>query len=117
MSGIEELIGEDGQLKPEVVSRAKALITNIATLCAEEEPAVVLFVLEAAMTEQIAMFTPPLGDLFRSMMKAYKHKAAVLIQMVEMLKAGGIGMEELMALGDEAETSETPQAEVPESGI
>ena len=117
MSGIEELIGEDGQLKPEVVGRAKVLITNIATLCADEDPAIVLFVLEAAMTENIAMYAPPLGDLFRSMMKAYKHKAAALIQMVELLKAGGVSLEELMALKDEDEEVETPQAEVPDAGI
>src|SRR5277367_2974190 len=111
MSGIEELIGEDGQLKPEVVGRAKVLITNIATLCADEEPAIVLFVLEAAMTEQIAMFAPPLGELFRSMMQAYKHKASVLIQMVEMLKNEGVGMDEIMKLGEDDEV------EVPDSGI
>ena len=113
MQGIEALLGEDGQLKPEVVARAKVLITGIATLCADEEPAIVLFVLEAAMTENISMFAPPLGDLFRSMMQAYKHKAAVLIQMVEMLKNEGVGLDELMKLGAE----DDEEVEVPDSGI
>lgn len=111
MVGIETMLGEDGQLKPEVVARAKELITNIALLCKDEEPAIVLFVLEAAMSEQIAMFAPPLGDLFRSMMQAYKHKAAVLISMVEMLKNEGVGLDDLMRLGSELDEAEiTPES-------
>src|SRR5271154_2520176 len=111
---MEKLMDENGQIKPEIMGRAKVLTTNIAELCKDEEPVVVLFVLEAAMTAHISDFAPPLADLFRSMMKAYKQKAAVLFQMVELLKAGGIGMEELMALGGEAESPGTPHAEVPD---
>jgi hypothetical protein len=96
MSELETILGEDGQIKPEIVERAKGLIANIAELVKGEEPAVVLFVLEAALTEQIAMYAPPLGELFRSMMKAYKHKAAALISIVEMIKNSGVSLEELM---------------------
>ena len=65
-----QLVGEDGNIKPEIMERATALIAGIAELCKEEEPAVVLFVLEAALTEQINMFAPPLSESFTQMMKA-----------------------------------------------
>ena len=95
-----QLVGEDGNIKPEIMERATGLIANIAELCKDEEPAVVLFVLEAALTEQISIFAPPLGDLFTQMMRAYKGKAAMLLSVLEMLKKGGVSIEEIMAVGD-----------------
>lgn len=101
MRPVGELLGIDGELKPEVVDRAKALIMIIAELCRNEEPAIALYVLEAALTEQITMFVPPLGDLFRSMMRAYKQKASALISLVEMLKENGVSLADLEALKEE----------------
>jgi hypothetical protein len=95
-----QLVGEDGSIKPEIMERATALIAGIAELCQHEEPAVVLFVLEAALTEQISMFAPPLGDLFTAMMRSYKQRAAQLLSVLEMLKKGGVTIEEIMAAGD-----------------
>jgi len=91
-----QLLGEDGQIKPEIMERAKALIANIAELCKEEQPALVLFVLEAALTEQIAMFAPPLSELFGSMMRAYKNKATVLLSVLELIQNGRVNPEDLM---------------------
>ena len=113
MMDVETLMGEDGQLKPEVVERAKALVTNIAELCKDEEPALVLFVLEAAMTEQIGMFAPSLSDLFVAMMRAYKQKASMLLTMLELLKSGKVSIEDIKAAanGIEEPFEDTPTPE------
>ena len=108
-----KVVGKDGRIKPEAEAAAKELVVKVAELCKDVEPAIVLFVLEAALTAQIKSFLPPLGDMFRDMMRAYKSKAAVLIQMVEMLRDGGMSIEDLMAAGDEI----SPEAEEPLESI
>ena len=99
----EKMTGQDGELKPEIVERAKELIRSIAELCKEEEPAVVLFVLEAAMTAHIGLYAPPLADMFRDMMKAYKEKATIFIGLYEALKHGDLGLLKVLKNGDNLE--------------
>ena|SRR5271157_675370 len=104
---LESMMGEDGQFKPEVMEQGLKLVREVAELCGGHDPALVLFVLEAALTEQIEMFAPPLGDLFRSSMRAYKNKAAMLLTVATLLKDSGLSIEEILQAEAE-QTTEKP---------
>lgn len=69
-------------------AQAEELVTKVGAICKEYHPVIVLFVLEAALSAQIASVSPPLGDLFTEMMREYKSKAAILLTVAELLKGG-----------------------------
>jgi hypothetical protein len=83
---LDSVLDENGDIKPELLERAKKLTSQIAELCVDEEPLIVMFVLEAAMTAHISYFAPPLGELFSEMMESYKKKAAAIIKLIEALQ-------------------------------
>ena len=112
----DEYVNEDGQMKPEVKKQAEELIVKIATVCKDYPQAVVMFVLEAALTEQIAIYSPMLGDLFSEMMSQYRKRATLLLVVSDMLrdKLGNVTdeaslNEALKGLKSELETESTPQ--------
>lgn len=76
----------EGNLTVDAKTQAEELVTKLGAICKEYHPAIVLFVLEAAMTEQINQFSHPLSELFSETMHAYKEKAAILITVSAMLK-------------------------------
>jgi hypothetical protein len=79
-------MGDNENLTPEFKAQATELVSKLGAICREYPPAVVLFVLEAAMTEQVSMFMPPLADLFADAMAMFKERAAVLLTVAELLK-------------------------------
>jgi hypothetical protein len=93
----------DGNITPEFKAQAEELVVRIGAVCKDFPPALVLFVLEAALIEQISMFSPPLSDLFVEAMRVYKEKAAILITVAELLKGkaeairNGASIEDLLA--------------------
>ena len=86
MKKLSEAFNESNELSPELQAEAVDFMTKLATVAKEFKPLVRLYVLEAALQEQISEFAPPLGDLFGSMMVAYKKKAAILLVMAELVK-------------------------------
>lgn len=86
MSDELEILNDDGQLNPAWQAQAEELIGKIATISREYPNAVVMFVLEAALTEQIAMYSPALGDLFTETMRRYRHKATILLAVSDVLR-------------------------------
>ena len=101
----------NGDLTPEYKAQAEELVGRIGTICKEYHPAIVLFVLEAAMSAQISSFSPPIGDLFAQMMLEYKNKAAILLSVAELLKGkmdeirSGASIEELLKTIQEEQES------------
>jgi hypothetical protein len=83
---LDSVLDENGDIKSELLERAKKLTSQIAELCVDEEPLIVMFVLEAAMTAHISFFQPSLGDLFSAMMEDYKRKASTVIKLLEALE-------------------------------
>ena len=94
------MINEEGQLSPEIKQQAEELMVKVATACQGYPQMVVMFVLEAALTEQIAIYSPMLGDLFSEMMAAYRKRAMLLLTVSSMLK------EKLAVVTDEASLNE-----------
>jgi len=84
---LRTVLNEKGEINPDALEQATELTRKIAKLCKDEEPLIVLFVLEAALTAHISAYEPALGDLFSAMMRSYKEKAAVIIHMMEALEA------------------------------
>lgn len=112
----DEILNDDGQMNPEWQEKAEELIGRIATISREYPEAVVMFVLEAALTEQIAMYSPALGDLFSETMVQYRKRATLLMVVSDMLKeklAGVTDAESLSAalrgMKSELETESTPE--------
>jgi hypothetical protein len=93
----------DGNPTQEFKAQAEELVVKIGSMCKDYHPAIVLFVLEAAMTEQISVFSPQLSNLFEETMGAFKAKAAVLIIVADMLKGraeeirNGASIEDILA--------------------
>jgi|SRR5271170_3400944 len=96
-----ELVGEDGNIIPEVKAQAEELVIKIANLCKEYPPAITLFVLEASLAEEIAMYAPEIADLFQAVMKEFKQKAAMFISVAALLKEKGINIEDLIKVDSE----------------
>ena len=93
-------IGDDGQLTPAVKAQAEELIVKVATACKDYPQGVVMFVLEAALTEQIAIYSPMLGDLFAETMAQYRKRAMLLLTVSDILR------EKLTNVTDEASLNE-----------
>jgi|SRR5271168_2773058 len=93
---INELVGEDGNIRPEIEAQAKELVIKIDEACKEYPPAITLFVLEAALTAEIKMYSPEIGDLFQTVMKEFKNEATLLIGMKALLKEKGITIKDLL---------------------
>lgn len=84
---LDEMVNpETGELDPEVKDRAMLLITDIGKRCQGESSSVVFFVLEAAMTEQINMFAPPLATMFEDHMALFKKRMALVLSIFEVVK-------------------------------
>jgi len=82
----KDLQDSDGNLTLEAKAQAEELVLKIAAICKDYPPALVLFVLEAALTEQISILAPPLSELFTDTMKAFKDKAVLLLSIMKLLK-------------------------------
>ena len=96
----DEILNDNGQLSPEVMKQSEELMVKVATICREYPQMVVMFVLEAALTEQIAIYSPMLGDLFSEMMVQYRKRATLLLAVSDMLR------DRLTNVTDEASLSE-----------
>ena len=96
----DEILNDDGQMNPEWKKQAEELIVKIATISRDYPVPVVMFVLEAALTEQIAIYSPMLGDLFSEMMVQYRKRATLLLAVSEMLR------DKLANVTDEASLNE-----------
>lgn len=69
------------ELKQEVI----ALADKMSLLLKDYSPNAVLFVLEAALVQNIDNLSPALGDLFQSMLQVYKQKANMLLTLTDLL--------------------------------
>lgn len=96
----ENAVNEDGQISPEMKRQAEELIFKVATVCKDYPQMVIMFVLEAALTEQIAIYSPMLGDLFAETMAQYRKRAMLLLTVSDMLK------DRLSNITDEASLNE-----------
>ena len=85
----EKMFDSNGQLSEEFKAQGLQLVQDIAAVCKGKEPVLVMFVLEAILTEQISIYSEPLGELFSEMMKVYKQKATMMLQIMDMLREAG----------------------------
>lgn len=69
------------ELKQEVIN----LADKMSLLLKDYSPNAVLFVLEAALVQNIDNLSPALGDLFQSMLQVYKQKANMLLTLTDLL--------------------------------
>ena len=76
---VKSLLPEE--LKLEIV----ALADKMSLLLREHSPNAVLFVLEAALEQNITNLSPALGELFKRMLDEYKQKATMLLTLSDML--------------------------------
>ena len=108
------MLSDDGQLSPEVKKQAEELIVKVATLCKDYPQMVVMFVLEAALTEQIAMYSPMLGDLFTEMMAQYRKRATLLLVVSDMLKEKLAGVTDEESLNEALKNMKSELESTPE---
>jgi hypothetical protein len=112
----DEILNEDGQMNAEWKAKAEELIAKLATISREYPESVVMFVLEAALTEQIAMYSPMLGDMFAETMVQYRKRATLLLAVSDILgeKLGTVIdeaslNEALKGMKSELEAESTPE--------
>lgn len=68
--------------------QAAELIVKVATACSDYDADVVLLVLESALAESISMHNPAIGELFNQMLRHFKEKATVLLQLIHAMHSG-----------------------------
>jgi hypothetical protein len=84
---LKELLETNNKYSDEKKEQATELVIKLATICRGYSPDVVLLVLESAMTEEITILSPVMGELFERSMQAYKEKATLLLTLTEALHA------------------------------
>lgn len=83
-----DILNDDGKMNPEWKTQAEELIVKLATLCKDYPQTVVMFVLEAALTEQIAIYSPVLDRLFTETMAQFRKRAILLLTVADALREG-----------------------------
>jgi hypothetical protein len=71
---------------PEQEAAAKELVTKLATVCREYEPGLVLFVLEACLSEELARISPVIGMMFDGYMREFKKRSSLILNVMEALE-------------------------------
>jgi hypothetical protein len=82
---MDDLMNADVDIPMEIKLEIIDLTDKMADLVMNYNPTARLFVLEAAMTSSINHMSPTLGAMFQQMLKNFKAKANVLLQLTDAL--------------------------------